>query len=249
MPGTESLWLLAAGVLAGIVSVVASLASLVSYPALLAAGLPPLSANVTNTVALVFTGLGSAAGSRPELAGQGRRVLRLAATTAVGGAAGAALLLVTPSSAFEAVVPWLVGGASLVLLASPRLRRRAAGARTAGGWLQAALFLVAVYVGYFGAASGVLMLAVLAALRDEPLARTVAVKNVLAGFANGVAALGFVLFGPVQWSAAVPLGIGFLVGGWLGPSVVRRLPAGALRVAVGLAGLGVAVALAWDSSS
>jgi hypothetical protein len=89
--------LIGAGTLAGVASTVAALASLVSYPVLLALGLPPVSANVTNTVALVFTGAGAAAGSRPELAGQGRLVARLGALTALGGAAGAALLLLTPA--------------------------------------------------------------------------------------------------------------------------------------------------------
>src|SRR5512144_1996188 len=117
--------LLGAGVVAGVVSTVVSFASLVSYPALLAVGLPPVAANVTNTVALVFTAVGAAAGSRPELAGQGGRVLRLGVVTAGGGAAGAALLLL--SRAFEAVAPWLIAGSSLLLLAQPRVTPPGAG--------------------------------------------------------------------------------------------------------------------------
>jgi uncharacterized membrane protein YfcA len=245
---SDVLWLLAAGVLAGVVSVVASLASLVSYPALLAVGLPPLSANVTNTVSLVFTGLGAAAGSRQELAGQGRRTLGLALLNAGGGATGAVLLLVSPAGAFQAVVPWLVAGASLVLLAGRRLPRLlGVSAHEGGVGLRVAVFAVAVYTGYFGAAGGVLMLAVLTALLEQPLARTIAVKNVVSGVANGVASVGFVLFGPVVWSAALPLGAGFLLGGWLGPAVVRRVPGERLRVAVALCGLGVAVELALDA--
>jgi len=115
-PAVELLALLGVGVLAGIVSTVASLASIVSYPALLALGLPPVSANVTNTVALMFTGLGAAAGSRPELAGQGRRVLRLGLVTAIGGGVGAALLLLTPSRIFEYAAPVLIAAGSLVIL-------------------------------------------------------------------------------------------------------------------------------------
>lgn len=245
MSATDVLWLVGAGVLAGVVSVVASLASLVSYPALLAVGLPPLSANVTNTVALVFTGLGAAAGSRPELRGQGREVVRLGWLTAAGGAVGAAVLLLTPAGAFERVVPWLVAGASLVLLTRPRLRSRAVATSASGKGARAAVFAVAVYIGYFGAAGGILMLAVLAVILDGSLARTNAVKNVISGFANAVASLGFIVFGPVAWSAAVPLGAGFLVGGWLGPSVVRRLPGEGLRIAVGVAGLGIAARLGY----
>ena len=115
----EALALIAAGVAAGIVSTVVSLASVVSYPALLAIGLPPLSANMTNTVSLLFTGVGAAAGSRPELTGQAARIRRLGLVTAVGGGAGAALLLITPPQTFVRVAPVLIGAASLVLLAQP----------------------------------------------------------------------------------------------------------------------------------
>ncbi|HEX8005092.1 MAG TPA: TSUP family transporter, partial [Trebonia sp.] len=122
MVAGEILGLFAAGVVAGLLSSVVSLASIVSYPALLAFGLSPLAANVTNTVALVFTGLGAAAGSRPELAGQGPRLRRLGVAAALGGAAGAALLLITPASAFELVAPLLIATASVLLLRPPRPR-------------------------------------------------------------------------------------------------------------------------------
>ena len=240
-------WLFATGVVAGVVSVVVSLASLVSYPALLAIGLPPLTANVTNTTALVFVGLGSAAGSRDELGGQGRRLLRLGLLSAVGGAAGAALLLLTPASAFEAVVPVLIAAASLVMLAGPRLRADSAGARESSSLLNGAVLAVTVYTGYFGAAGGVLVLAILTALLDETLVRTIALKNVLNAVANGVAAAAFAAFGPVDWSAVVPLAVGCLVGGRIGPVVVRRLPAGPLRVVIAVCGLGVAVKLGFDT--
>ncbi len=252
--------LLATGVLAGVVSVVVSLASLVSYPVLLALGLPPLSANVTNTVALVFTSIGSAAGSRPELAGQGRLVVRLGWLTALGGAAGAAILLLTPAGSFEVVVPWLIGGASVLLLAQPRVDRLRTGAGRAvvvatlgepspalSPLLLVAMVVVAGYVGYFGAAGGVLMLAVLSPLLGQSVARTIAVKNAISGAANAVAAVGFGLFGPVRWGAAAPLAAGFLLGGWLGPAVVRRVPGEGLRLVIGLCGLAVAVKLGVDS--
>jgi uncharacterized membrane protein YfcA len=233
--------LLGVGVLAGIVSTVASLASVVSYPALLALGLRPVSANVTNTVALMFTAVGAAAGSRPELAGQGRRVLRLGLLTATGGGAGAALLLLTPARGFELVAPVLIALGSLTILRRPVPSRPA---DPVPGWLpQVGVFAVAVYVGYFGAAGGVLMLAVLIRLYTQSLARTNALKNVISGLANGVAGLGFAIFGPVQWAAVLPLAIGFMAGGWIGPALVRRLPARGLRVFVGICGLAVAIRL------
>jgi uncharacterized membrane protein YfcA len=242
---SDVLWLYAAGVLAGVVSVVASLASLVSYPALLALGLGPLAANVTNTTALVFVGFGAAAGSRPELSGQRARLVRFGLLNAAGGAIGAVLLLLTPESAFEAAVPWLIAGASLVLLRPPRPQPEAG--REHSRLLRFGLLAVAVYTGYFGAAGGVLVLAVLTALLDQPLARSIAMKNVISSAANAVAALTFALFGPVHWTAVVPLALGFFTGGWIGPAVVRRLPDGPLRVFIAVCGLGVAVKLGLDA--
>ena len=238
--------LLAAGTAGGIFSTVVAIASLVTYPVLLALGVPPLAANMTNTVALVFTGAGSVAASRPELAGQGRRVLRLGIFTALGGAAGAAVLLLTPASTFTVLVPVLIGGASLVLLIQPRIslltppavmdtRRRLV--------LGAALFAVAMYIGYFGAAAGVLLLVVLTAAISEPLVRVNAIKNAVNGMANGAAAACFAVFGDVRWNLVLPLAAGFLIGGWIGPKIARRVPAGMLRVLVSLCGLGLAVKL------
>jgi uncharacterized protein len=244
---SDVVWLYAAGALAGVISVVASLASLVSYPALLALGLPPLAANVTNTTALVFVGFGSAAGSQPELAGQRSRLWRLGLLNAAGGAIGAALLLLTPASAFEVVVPWLIAGASVVLLLGPRLRREDPGDREDRLLLRVGVLAVAVYIGYFGAAGGVLALALLTALLNLPMARTIAVKNVIVAAANAVAALAFALFGPVDWAAVAPLALGFLTGGWIGPALVRRLPAEPLRIFIGLCGLAVAAKLALDT--
>jgi uncharacterized membrane protein YfcA len=245
---TEALALLVAGAAAGFISTVVGLASLVSYPALLAIGLPPLTANMTNTVALVFTGVGAAAGSRPELAGQGSRIRRLWPVAALGGAAGAALLLITPGQTFQRIAPILIGAASLTLLIPAGGAQRGPGRPEfsrpgRGGWLVAGVFAVTVYVGYFGAAAGILMMAVLTATVAEPLARTNALRNVLGGLANAVAAAAFAVFGHVDWAAVPPLAAGFLIGGWTGPALVRRLPGWLLRVVVAVLGLAVAVKL------
>jgi uncharacterized protein len=240
--------LVAAGVMAGVAGTVVSMASLVSYPALLAVGLPALTANVTNTVALVLSTVGASMSSRQELLGQSRRLRRLALASTAGGATGAALLLSTPADLFEVLVPLLVGGASLLLLVQPwvmRLTRGAIGERSPV--VLAGVFTVGVYGGYFGAAAGVLMLALLALSVVEPLARLNALKNVALGLANGVAAVCFAVFGPVRWTAAAPLAAGFLIGGGLGPALVRRLPAEPLRVLVALLGLGVAIKLGIDA--
>jgi hypothetical protein len=220
--------------------------------------MPATAANVTNTVALAFSTVGQVLGSRPELTGQVPVLRRLAPLTVLGGAAGAGLLLVTPPGVFERIVPFLVGGAALVLLLQPRIRAAAArraerrtGGRGAddrpGPVVLAGILAVAVYGGYFGAAAGVLMLALLLVGLPVSLARGNALKAVLLGVANAVAAVGFVLLGPVQWWAVWPLALGVFLGGLLGPAVVRRLPAGPLRVGIALAGLGLAVSLAVDA--
>lgn len=248
MPTINLFLLLGAGVLAGVFSTVAGVASIVSYPTLLAVGIPPLSANVTNTVSLAFTAVGATAGSQRELVGQRDRAMRLGVLTALGGAAGAALLLLTPARSFELVAPWMIAAATIFLFAHPRLGRATrpgpAERRTAH---RVALFFVAIYAGYFGAAAGTLTLTVLVTMIDLPLVRINAMKNVLSGLSNSVAAVGFAVFGPVQWGAVVPLAAGFVAGGWIGPKVARRLSDGVLRVVVGICGLALAVKLGLDS--
>jgi uncharacterized membrane protein YfcA len=242
MRPSEIVVLLAAGTLGGIFSTVVAIASLVSYPVLLALGLPPLTANMTNTVSLVLTGAGSVAGSRPELAGQRDRVLRLGAITAAGGLAGAIVLLLAPASTFTVAVPVLIGAASVVLFLQPRLKNLKA-TDTHPVAHRLALFAVAMYVGYFGAASGVLLLIVLSTIVAEPLIRVNAIKNAVSGLANLMAAVCFMAFGSVKWTFVPALAAGFLLGGWLGPKIARRVPAEALRLVVCLCGLGLAVRL------
>lgn len=241
------LFLLLAGIGAGLTGSIAGLASLVSYPALLAVGLAPVTANVTNTVALLGTTIGAAAGSRPELAGQRARLSTLCAITATGGAFGAALLLLTPSGTFTVIVPFLIAGASVLLLLGPRLRGPSTRteAHGLGPGAAVAAFAVAVYCGYFGAAAGVLMLALLSTVWTQSLARSNAAKNLATGAANVIAAVVFAFTGKVDWPAAAVLCLGSVGGSFIGPAIVRRLPATPLRIAIGLAGLGLAAALAW----
>lgn len=244
MRSLDAVWLLLAGFGGGLSGSVAGLASLVSYPVLLAIGLPPVSANVTNTVALVFSSTGSVTGSRPELKGQSAIVRRLAPMAVAGGAAGGVLLLVTPAATFTRLVPVLIGAAALAILI-PGKASRPAGADPyrPSPLLAAGVFLVAVYGGYFGAAAGVVLLALVLSATSETLARSNALKNVLLGSANAVAAVAFALFGPVHWWDVVPLGAGFLAGGRLGPVIVRHVPAWPLRVLIAGAGIGLAVHL------
>jgi uncharacterized protein len=243
--GLDDLWLVQAGIGGGLAGSIAGLASVVSYPALLALGLPPVVANVTNTVSLVISSVGSVAGSRPELTGQGHRARHLAWFALAGGIDGGLLLLVTPPQAFAKIVPWMIGLASLAILIRPDRTRVPTPVGQRPTWtLSSGVFPVGIYGGYFGAAAGVILLALLLFSTAEVLAGSNALKNLLLGLANGIAALVFVFFGPVKWSAVLPLGLGLLIGGRIGPIVVRRAPAGPLREGIACAGLGLAVSLA-----
>lgn len=241
----EFVLLFGAGMLAGILGSAGGTASLISFPALLAVGIPPLQANVTNAVAFAAMWPGSALGSRPELRGQGPWLRRWGLLAAIGGAAGAALLLLTPAVVFGRVVPFLVAAAALTLLLQPRIAAflEARFTQSSRFLLPAGLAAASMYDGYWGAGAGVLTLAVLLLAVNPDFAHANALKNMLLGFADVAAAIGFVLFGPVEWAAAVPLAIGLLAGGVIGPSVTRRVPGNVIRVAVGLGGLGLAIKL------
>lgn len=246
MRDLDPLWLVLAGLGGGLTGSIAGLASLVTYPSLLALGLAPVSANVTNSVALVFSSVGSISGSRPELRGQRERVRELAPVVLAGGIAGSALLLATPSQDFARVVPWLIAVASVAMLKRPTPADRPRAERPR--WqLLGLVFLVAVYSGYFGAGAGVMMLAILLLATSESLARSNALKNVLMGLSNGIAALAFAVFGPVHWLDVVPLALGAIVGGRIGPPIVRVVPPAALRAVIACAGLGLAVHLGLDA--
>ena len=248
----EFLFLMVAGVGAGLAGSIAGLASLISYPALLVTGVPPVAANMTNTVSMSLLAVGSVSASRPELVGQRGRMLRHGVAGLLGGLTGAALLVLTPSEAFEKIVPGLIAGASVAMLfARPPTQLAVEGAveqlvhpHTDPRWLPLGTYAVAIYGGYFGAAAGVLMLAMYLLTTGEGLPRGNALRNVVLGIANGVAAVGFVLVGSVVWTAALPLAIGLFVGGRLGPGIVRRAPQTAVRRLIAVAGVALAVHLA-----
>ena len=243
-PAAEGL-LFGAGVLAGIVGTAGGTASLISYPALLAAGLPPLPANITNAVAFVAAWPGSALGSRPELRGQGRQLLRWAPLAVAGSAAGAGLLLITPEGVFDQVVPFLLAAAAVVLLLQPKisawLDRRPS--RSGRFLLPGGLIAAAAYDGYWGAGAGVMILALLMIATGQPLPRSNALKNMLLGMADVTCCILFIVFWPVDWAAVLPLAAGFLIGSAIGPALARRLPPRVVRVIAALAGLGLAIHL------
>jgi uncharacterized protein len=243
----ELLLLFVAGVGGGLAGSIAGLASVTTYPALLLVGLPPVSANVTNTVALVFNGVGSVSASLPELRAQRGAVVRLTPIAVAGGAAGATLLLTIPSKGFEAVVPILVALSAIVIAVPHRADPDPAPPSTRRSILVAATaFAICVYGGFFGAAAGILMLAMF--VRTMPsLAEANAVKNVVLGIANAVAAVVFIVLSPVDWAAVVPLGIGCLLGARVGPLVVRYAPAAPIRWGIVVAALALAAKLGYDT--
>jgi len=242
--GLEAGIVAGAGVLAGIANTIAGGGSLLTFPALLGAGLNPLAANVTNTVGLV-PGLASGShGYRAELAGQGRRVVRLAIPMAAGAVVGTVLLLTTSPGVFTRIVPWLIIPSCLALLLQPWLARVVGGrAGERSPVLTVGLVLGGVYSGYFGAALSVMLLAVLGLFINESLQRLNAAKVVLTTTSNFIAAVGFAIFGPVDWLAALVLAAGTVVGGALGAVVGRRIPPVALRYGVAAVGIGLAVKL------
>jgi uncharacterized protein len=234
--------LVPAGVVAGLVGSAGGITSLISYPALLAAGVPPLPANVGNIVAAVAVGPGSALSSRAELAGTRPLLLRLLPVAAVGSVAGALLLLATPSGVFARVVPFLVALGSLVLLLQPAILSWRGGAELGVGTLGVLVAVVSVYGGYFGAGSGVMLLAAVL-FYESRVPQANAVKNVVVAATCAAAAVVLVLTAPVPWASVVPLAAGLLIGSALGPVLVRRMPGRLVRWMAAALGFGLAVYL------
>lgn len=237
--------LVVAGVVAGLVGSAGGITSLVSFPALLAVGLAARSASIANSIALVACWPGSAFASQPELKGWGGWLSRWSTVALAGGAAGAALLVLTPGGTFERIVPFLVLAGSLALLFEPRLtawRQRRQRDESIFA-LPTGLLFFSLYNGYFGAGSGVMVLTLMLLLVEQHLPTANALKNMLIGAGVLASAVVYVLTGSVSWSAAVPLGIGMLIGSSLGPRVARRVPPNTLRVIIAVLGIALAIQL------
>jgi uncharacterized membrane protein YfcA len=240
--------LLAAGIAAGLVNAIAGGGSLITFPSLIAVGLPTIDANVTNSVS-VFPGyVSSVVGSRADLGGQGRRVRAILPASLVGSAGGCALLLLTPARAFEVIVPFLVLAAAATLAFQDRLRGlvghpRALSPRRQMVTLQVVVFVGAVYGGYFGAALGVMYVAALALVVDEPLRRINALKNVLSASVGLVTVVVFAIFAPIHWGAALTLAPATIIGGYVGAKVARRLPARILKIIIVTFGTAIGLVL------
>jgi uncharacterized membrane protein YfcA len=247
----ESTLILLAGIAAGIINVVAGAGTLITFPVLLALGTPPITANVSNTVGLVPAAVTGAYGYRRELSGHWRSVLWMASLSAIGGVAGGAMLLLLPAKIFSAVIPLLLLLAALLAAAQPRVarfvRRNSTTLQPDTRPLTAGLLLgilaTGVYGGYFGAAQGVILLALLGIMWSTDIHQANGAKNVLAGVANLVSAVIFITSGRVDWQIALLLGIGSAAGGWVGSRIGRLLPAAVLRTILVVVALTAAVVL------
>lgn len=277
---TSLLLILLAGIGAGFVGYAVGASSLVSYPALLAFGIPPVLANASNTVGVVGTGIGGVMGARKELKGQAVRSITYVVIGAFGGVAGAFLLLKLDPSVFEFAAPVLILLSSLIIAINPRGRmqaKQAAADATAqlkhieateatdateaakrattptaphrppeqlvqpmsqdSWWVWLGVVAVAIYSGYFGAGAGTLALAVLDAAKIGPFHKINALKTLIGTGANISASVVFIIQGAVDWPAAILLCIGCFIGGYIAPSITRKIPANIMRAAAVIAGI------------
>lgn len=240
-----------AGAAAGTMNAIVGAGALVTFPILLLLGYPPLVANVSNTIGIVPGSISGTLGYRRELAGQRRRAIPLLLTGALGGLTGAGLLLVLPASAFRQIVPLLILVACALVAVQPRLsrwlgRRRTADAtptREVGPLLLTTVYLTGIYGGYFGAAQGVILIALMSIMLVDDLQRLNALKNAIALVVNAAASVIFILVAPVDPVVVVLIATGAIVGGQLGAHVGRRLSPSVLRTVIVAVGSAVAIRL------
>lgn len=232
-----------AGGAAGTINTIVGSGSLISFPTLVALGVPPVVANVSNNIGLVPGSISGAIGYRRELAGQWPLIKRLAPASLIGSIGGALLLLVLPESAFDAIVPALIAIALVLVILQPRLSRRLAdrpvepsGLVHVPVWVAIAVLFTGVYGGYFGAAQGVLLMALLGIGVHQSLQHNNALKNVLAAVVNVVASVVFVIGFEVDWVIVGLIAGGAVVGGQIGATVGRRLSPTVLRAVIVLVG-------------
>jgi len=250
---TDLLLLFFAGGAAGLINTVVGTGTLITFPTLLALGVPPLLANVSNSIGLAPGSISGALASRQELVGQRGRILRYGIASLLGAVGGALLLLRLPSEAFDAIVPALIGLGCVLVVVGPWLSRRVAARRERLGtpagpadgprWLFAAIVVTGAYGGYFGAAQGVLVIAIMGVALSETLPRINGLKNVLTGIANAVAGVVFVVISQVSWPIVAALAVGSVLGAQVGARVGRRIPPTVYRVVIVTVGVAAIVNL------
>ncbi|MFC8831410.1 sulfite exporter TauE/SafE family protein [Streptomyces sp. NPDC057137] len=241
----EMLAVFVAGTCAGTINAIVGSGTLITFPVLLATGLPPVTATVSNALGLIPGAVSGAIGYRAELAGQRRRIMRLGTASVCGGLGGAILLVSLPSTAFETIVPILVSLALVLVILQPRLsktvrrhrERRGVATKTDGGpLLFGGVLAASVYGGYFTAAQGIIYMSLMGMLIDEEMQRLNAVKNVLAAIVNTIAAIFFLFVAEFDWTAVVLIAVGSAIGGQLGAKVGRRLSPAVMRATIVVVG-------------
>lgn len=249
MTWLEAVAILVAGVAAGTINAVVGSGSLVTFPTLLAFGYPPVQSSISNTVGLTLGSISGAIGYRAELRGQARRLVRLGIGSMFGAASGGVLLLWLPEETFQAVVPILILVACLLVLVQPKLNGWLAarrGQEHGGVPLFVAIFAASVYGGYFGAAQGVILIALLGIFLQDNLQRLNGAKNVCGAVVNVAAAVLFAFIAPVAWAPAALIAGGSIVGGQIGAHFGRKLPPLALRGVIVVVGIVATVSLVLD---
>ena len=238
-----------AGILAGIMSSTTGMASLVSYPALLAVGVPPVFANVTNTTALVLAGAGATVSSQKELKHHYGDLMKVMPLTLLGSILGAILLLEQPADTFEKVVPFFVLAAGLILAFPPSAASLEArqGSKWRSFGFDLLIVVVGAYTGYFGAAGGVMLLALLSRSGKYKFTTYNALKNVSLGASNLLAAIIYAFKSHIYWILVIPLAIGFFVGGFIGPRIVRLIPERLMKGIVVIGAIGLSIWLFLDA--
>ncbi|QGY94275.1 sulfite exporter TauE/SafE family protein [Lactobacillus crispatus] len=227
-----AIFLLLGGVGGGLLSSIASMASLASYPVLLAVGIPPVYANVTNDAALIWTSIGSTISSTKELKGHWKETWFFTIFTVLGSIVGCMLLLSFPSSVFEKAVPFFITFSGIMILVSEK--HNTLNTEKQPTWLRivylCTLLIMGAYTGYFGAAGGVIILVILTYITNEKFIVINAIKNVISGFANLVALIIFMFTSHIYWLQAIPLAIGMFIGGYIGPAILRHVPEKPVRI-------------------
>lgn len=243
------LYLLLGGVLGGLCASMASMASLATYPFLLSVGVPPVFANTTNDAALIWNGVGSTAASRKELHGHWKKVTIYSAITVAGSIIGCLLLINFPAKVFAKVVPFCIAFSGILVLFSGK-----AGLKDSNSlgpvfkvlsWL--ALIITGIYAGYFGAASGVLMLAILSFITNDDFLTINAMKNIAGAMGNLVALIIYIFTERIYWLDVVPLAIGCLIGSYLGQRLLGHIPARLVRIVICILALGQAAYYAYTA--
>jgi len=246
MSPIEWVAVVAAGFGAGAVNTIVGSGSLITYPVMVFLGVPPITANIANTVGLVPGSIAGAWGYRDRLAGTRPLLLRLGAASVLGAICGAVLLTQLPKSAFAYVVPVLILVAALLVGFQPLIVKRSRPTeRTRWGQLTFWVFLSGIYGGYFSAAQGVILLGVLGLFVASDLQVQNAVKNVLQALVNIVAAIFFVVVGGVAWNFALAVAVGSLLGAPVGAGLAKRIPTGPFRVGIVVFGVIMAGVMAW----